>query len=64
MTTGALSGQTALIPLPAKKKSGYTLDTYPLPVQLKISHTSGKKKGTAGGVLGNGMDVIKVAEVC
>jgi hypothetical protein len=63
MVSGALSGQTALMALPSKSHSGQTLDSFPLPVQLKIAETAGKKKGTANGVLGNGMDVIKVSEV-
>ena len=61
MVASALGGQTALLALPTRTTE--TLDTFPLPVQLKIANTSGKKKGTAGGVLGNGMDVIKVAAV-
>lgn len=59
MVASALGGQTALLALPTR--STETLDTFPLPVQLKIANTSGKKKGA--GVLGNGMDVIKVAAV-
>ncbi len=59
----ALSGQTALLSLPARGQAEQTLESFSIPVQLKIGQTNGKKKGTAGGVLGNGMDVIKVAEV-
>lgn len=73
MSGTALSGQTALIPLPslpAKKKVGNgdidqedDLNSV-LPVQLKLSQTvATRNKGTSSGVLGNGMDVIKVAEV-
>jgi hypothetical protein len=64
----ALSGQTALVPLPsipAKQKVGEGNDLNSLlPVQLKISETvATRNKGTDSGVLGNGMDVIKIAEV-
>jgi len=62
----ALSGQTALVSLPTQKvfKNGTssTMSSPGIPVQLKLSKTS-TKKGTGSGVLGNGMDVIKVAEV-
>lgn len=61
MVASALGGQTALLALPTK--STQTLESFPLPIQLKIAQTGGKKRGTAGGVLGNGMDVIKVAVV-
>ena len=70
MSGTALSGQTALIPLPSlpsKKKVGKSdigADGSVLPVQLKLSQTvATRNKGTSSGVLGNGMDVIKVAEV-
>lgn len=66
MTVSALSGQTALVSLPTQKvfKNGTssTMSSPGIPVQLKLSKTS-TKKGTGSGVLGNGMDVIKVAEV-
>ena len=61
MVASALGGQTALLALPTR--SSEKLETFPLPVQLKIAQTSGRRKGTSGGVLGNGMDVIKVSAV-
>jgi hypothetical protein len=39
------------------------MSTYNVPVQLRLSDNLTKKKGTAFGVLGNGMDVYKVSKV-
>ena len=64
MASSTLSGQCALLALPVRGRAEQTPDSFPIPVQLKIGYTNGKKKGTASGVLGNGMDVIKIAEVC
>ncbi len=72
MVASALSGQTALIPLPSSSSTFQQLsltvnnkgrDNDIIPVQLKLKSNNGKKRGTGSGVLGNGMDVIKVAEV-
>lgn len=70
MVASALSGQTALIPLPSSSSTFQQLSLTDhknnndiIPVQLKLKSNNGKKRGTGSGVLGNGMDVIKVAEV-
>jgi len=69
MASSVLVGQTALCALPPApvKSRGQQLEetmaTYTLPVQLKIAESQKRKKGTAAGVLGNGMDVYKVSKV-
>lgn len=67
MVASALSGQTALIPLPTTQHvidSSNHVKEVQVPIQLRITKTSiVNKRGTGSGVLGNGMDVIKVAEV-
>ena len=67
MSASLLSGQTALIPLPLpptvspiERENSISLV---IPPQLKITQTKAKYKGTSDGVLGNGMSVMKVAEV-
>jgi hypothetical protein len=80
---GALSGQTALLPLPSSPPASSVvtstlsysrgkkdLKAFDIPVQLQLKHDTnihnkggrGGGGGTSSGVLGNGMDVIKVAE--
>lgn len=67
MPPGALSGQAALCVLarpPSKNEApNKTIDTLAIPLQLRLSDGNSKssKKGTRSGVLGNGMDVLKVA---
>lgn len=67
MASSVLVGQTALCalpPVPLEERSlEESISTYDLPVQLKISQNQAKKKGTAAGVLGNGMNVFKVSKV-
>jgi hypothetical protein len=63
---GALSGQTALLPLPSTKTSNNSSSStiiprdydanIPVQLQIKANHGSSRKA--------KGMDVIKVAEVC
>jgi hypothetical protein len=66
MASSVLRGQTALCKLPPAPHIGEsteeTITTYSLPVQLKIGNNV-KRKGTASGVLGSGMDVFKVSKV-
>jgi len=69
MASSALGGQTALCTLPpapyANKASwskGESIDTFSPPVQLQIGENVTGKRGTSAGVLGNGLDVYKVAK--
>jgi hypothetical protein len=66
MASSVLRGQTALCKLPPAPHIGEsteeTITTYSLPIQLKIGNNV-KRKGTASGVLGSGMDVFKVSKV-
>ena len=66
MASSVLRGQTALCKLPPAPYIGEsteeTITTYSLPIQLKIGNNV-KRKGTASGVLGSGMDVFKVSKV-
>lgn len=66
MASSVLRGQTALCtlqPVPHSESVEESMSTYSLPVQLKIAESNGRKKGTASGFLGNGMDVYKVSKV-
>lgn len=71
MAADALSGQTALVPLPDVRRklvsdasSSISSEAPSLPAQLRIdSQTSKKKRGGGSGTLGNGMDVIKIGDV-
>lgn len=60
MVASALSGQTALIALPTKH---HDIDSFEIPIQLKVTNKVVKKKGTSSGSPGKGMEVIKVANV-
>jgi len=65
MASSVLRGQTALCtlqPVPHSESVEESMSTYSLPVQLKIAESNGRKKGTASGFLGNGMDVYKVSK--
>ena len=72
MASTALSGQSALLSVPdvslvrkLDDDSSDSPESFQLPLQLKIAPTNtNKRKGTGSGILGNGMDVVKVAEVC
>jgi hypothetical protein len=71
MSSSMFRGQPALLTLPpAVRQLGNgeheeeNMSTYNVPVQLKLSSDNFiKKKGTALGVLGNGMEVYKVSKV-
>lgn len=70
MSSSMFRGQPALLTLPPamqKNRNGEheeeNMSTYNVPVQLRLSDNLTKKKGTAFGVLGNGMDVYKVSKV-
>jgi hypothetical protein len=66
MASSVLRGQRSLCnlqPVPQIGSVEESISTYSLPVQLKRAERNSKKKGTASGLLGNGMDVYKVSKV-